>query len=174
MRESLILEGYLDSSILWDGLKPLGNSEYLWVPDILSDLWWEKLTWISVWKENSSLNVIYSKIQTTHCGRTSRLLLCCLFVEGHAFVLFLWFTFRFSSILLKSSLVDSSFNMGKCCPFASSLRINFSPEDHTFPLCFFHVKTSGLICSISTTMCFSSVSYPYSFQTSPTPCWNHL
>lgn len=34
-----ILGGYLDPSILWAGLKPLGNSEYLWVPDVSSDFW---------------------------------------------------------------------------------------------------------------------------------------
>lgn len=34
-----ILGIYLVSSILWDGLKPLGNSGYLWVPDILGDFW---------------------------------------------------------------------------------------------------------------------------------------
>lgn len=63
-----------------------------------------------------------------------------MFAEGSAFVLFLLFTFCFPSVLLKLSLVVSSLDMGRSCPFSSSLRMRVA----TLFLCaFFMLKIQG-------------------------------
>lgn len=154
-------------SILWGGVRTLGNSR------ISLGSWYFK--WLLV--RTVSMNFIMETKFQLKChlqhgsdpptvaglqlaGWCSAVTLSFMFVEGSAFVLFLSFIFRFPSILLKLSLVDSSLDTGRTCPFSSSLRISI-PKTTTLFLCLFHVKNSGFLCNISTTMCSSSVSYPY-------------
>lgn len=112
-------------------------------------------------------------------GCCSAVTLSFMFVEGSAFVLFLWFNFRFPTILLKLSLVDSSLDMGRYCPFFFFLNLRITiPKKTTLFLCaILMLKIQG---------CFATSAPPcvplqsvvristYSFQFSPRPSGNHL